>query len=196
MSDRQGNQTGEPEDPGFAPGDYTDGRKLGDWQSRYSEEARSSIRWEAAYLSLLLAAVVTSMFLVWLGYPQRLLGLTDNKAVSFTRHSLAAASGVFGGVIFAMKWLYHSVAKQLWNLDRRLWRYFAPLISGALAFSMILVTESFGVLDPNLASTNARTTALGFLVGLFSDNALAKLAEVAQTLFGPTHKRGERHNNR
>jgi len=192
MSDAHEPTKDEAVEPGFAPEDYTDSRELGDWRSRYDKEALKSIRWEAAYLTIVLAVVVAGMFLSWLGTPQRALGLSEQRSLTFTQHALAALSGVFGGVIFAMKWLYHSVAKQLWNIDRRLWRYFIPVIAGSLAFAMILVTESFGFLDPNLVATNSRTTAFGFLVGLFSDNALAKLAEVAQTLFGPTHKRGEK----
>lgn len=191
MSEPSDRKDHEPIDPGFAPGDYTDGRKPGDWQSKYEDKALTSIRWEATYLSAVFALAVAGIFLVWLGFPQRRLGLTDQRAAIFSRYCLAALSGVFGGVLFAMKWLYHSVAKQIWNLDRRWWRYFTPVISGGLAFAMVLVIGSFGGFDPNLVSTNARTTAVGFLIGLFSDNALAKLAEVAQTLFGPTHRRGE-----
>ncbi len=192
MSESGARKSEDTIDPGFAPGDYTDGRKPGDWRSRYDDEARTCIRWEAAYLTLVFAAVIIGIFLVWWGYPQRRLGLTDQRAIAFTHHCLAALSGVLGGVLFAMKWLYHSVAKQIWNLDRRWWRYFAPVISGGLAFAMILVIESFGGFDPKLVSTNRRTIAVGFLIGLFSDNALAKLAEVAQTIFGPTHRRDER----
>lgn len=192
MSDPHQHRQDGPSEPGFAPEDYTDRRGLGDWRSRYDEEALKSIRWEATYLTLVLVVVVIGMFLAWLGTPQRALGLSEQRTLTFTQHALGALSGVFGGVIFAMKWLYHSVAKQLWNIDRRLWRYFIPVIAGSLAFALILVTESFGVFDPILVATNARTTAFGFLVGLFSDHALAKLAEVAQTLFGPTHKSGEK----
>jgi hypothetical protein len=192
MSEHTGQRSGEPIDPGFAPGDYTDGRKPGDWRSRYEGEALAAIRWEAAYLTIVFVLTIGGMFLVWWGYPQRRLGLTDQRGIIFARHCLAGLSGILGGVLFAMKWLYHSVAKQIWNLDRRWWRYFTPVISGGLAFAMILVIKSFGGFDPNLVSTDGRTTAVGFLIGLFSDNALAKLAEVAQTLFGPTHRRNER----
>jgi hypothetical protein len=181
--------TEDPVDPGFAPEDFTDGRRLGDWRSRYEPQAWRSIRWEAAYLVAVLTVAAIGMFLVWLGYPQRVLRLSDQQSSVFARHALGVLSGILGGVVFGMKWLYHSFAKQLWNIDRRWWRYFTPVISGGLAFAMILVIESFGVFDPTLVSTSGRTTAFGFLVGLFSDNALAKLAEVAQTLFGPAHKK-------
>lgn len=189
MSETQDQEGKASLDPGFAPEDFTDGRKIGEWRSRYEPEAQSSIRWEAAYLAIALALIVTTMFLIWIGVPQTRLGLSDQQSRSFERYAIATLSGVSGGILFAMKWLYHSVAKQIWNLDRRWWRYFAPIISGGLAFATILVVQSFGVFDPSLVSTNSRTAAFGFLVGLFSDNAMAKLAEVAQTLFGPSHRR-------
>ncbi len=191
MNEPQKSNTDAAPEPGFAPEDYTDNRQLGDWRSKYDTEARRHIRWEATYLTALLALVVIAMFLVWLGLPQKRLMLSDHMSLTFSRYAMAGLSGVFGGVLFAMKWLYHSVAKQLWNLDRRLWRYFAPVISGGLAFATISIAQSFAVLDPRMVATSAHTTALGFLVGFFSDNALAKLAEVAQTLFGPTHRKAE-----
>src|SRR5262249_1582983 len=119
MNDSAEHNGDEPVDPGFAPEDYTDGRKLGEWRARDDEEARTSIRWEATYLTLVLALVVAAMLSVWLRYPQRILGLSEQRTLVFTQHALAALSGIFGGVVFAMKWLYHSVAKQLWNIDRR-----------------------------------------------------------------------------
>jgi hypothetical protein len=186
----EGNQgTDLPPDPGFAPEDYSDGRKLGEWRSKYDEQALGCIRWEATYLCGILIVATASMFLIWMGTPQRRLGLSENDNLVFARYGLAGLAGVVGGVLFAMKWLYHSVAKQIWNIDRRWWRYFTPLISGGLAFFTIVIVDSFGFFDPNLVSTRARATGFGFLIGLFSDNAMAKLAEVAQTLFGPTHKK-------
>ncbi len=186
----------EPVDPGFAPEDYTDGRRVGDWHSKYNDEARRCIRAESLYLAGALAIVATLMFLTWLGLPQKWLRLSEQEAAPFSRHTLAATSGILGGIIFAMKWLYHSVAKQLWHQDRRLWRYFTPIISGGVSFAMVLAVESFGVFDPSIVSTGARATAFGFLVGFFSDNALAKLAELAQTLFGPTHKQHDSRTKR
>ncbi len=191
MSEAKDQSNVNATDPGFAPEDFTDGRKLGDWRSQYEPEALRSIRWEAAYLLAMLAIATVMMFLIWLGAPQKRLGLSNESTLVFARYTMAGLAGTLGGILFAMKWLYHSVAKHIWNLDRRWWRYFTPVISGGLAFATILIVESFGVFDPNLVSTRARTSAFGFLVGLFSDNAMAKLAEVAQTLFGPTHRKAE-----
>lgn len=116
MSDSSSQRSGDVPDSGFAPEDYTDGRKLGDWRSRYDQEALGSIRWEAAYLTVILVIAVVMMFMIWLGTPQRLLKLTDENAFVFARYGLAGLAGMLGGILFAMKWLYHSVAKQIWNL--------------------------------------------------------------------------------
>lgn len=173
---------------GFAPKDLTDNRAPGDWRSRYEAAAWRYIWLEAAYLALLLLLVVAAICLVWLNRPQRRLGLSVTAGLTFSRYGLAWLSGTLGGVLFAMKWLYHTVAKQMWNLDRRLWRFLIPHISGGLAFATVAVIQSLGVFDPELVSTAAKTTGLGFLVGFFSDNALAKLADIAENLLGPSRR--------
>lgn len=178
-------------EPGFAPKDLTDGRPPGDWKSKYERDAWKYIWREVFYLSALLFVVGILMLLVWLGYPQWRLHLTGGARESFSRYTLAWLSGMLGGILFAMKWLYHSVAKQRWHLDRQLWRYLTPHISGGLSFATVTIVRSLDVFDPKLASTSARVTALGFLVGFFSDNALAKLSEVAETVFGPTRRFSE-----
>lgn len=109
------------------------------------------------------------------------------------KYSFSWLGGTLGGTLFAIKWLYHSVAKWKWNEDRKLWRYFTPPISGALAFIVVLLISS-GVLkifDQNAMRSPSLSLAIGFMVGYFSDSAIAKLSEVAQTLFG-TLKEGKR----
>ena len=89
-----------------------------------------------------------------------------------------------------MKWLYHSVAKRLWNEDRRLWRLFTPHISGAVSLFTILLIAS-GVLqifNEDFINRLLLVLGVGFVVGYFSDKALAKLAETADTLFGTTKR--------
>lgn len=178
-------------DPGFAPEDLTDGRQPGDWKTRYEAEAWKFIRQEAAYLVCLMILGLVGILLVWLRYPQRLLHLSTRDTNIFSRYAFAGLSGAMGGVLFAMKWLYHTVAKRTWHLDRRIWRYLTPLISGGLGFFTVAIVQSLSAFDPVVVSTNARTTAFGFLIGFFSDNALAKLAEVAETLLGRTRRSSE-----
>jgi hypothetical protein len=43
------------------------------------------------------------------------------------------------------------------------------------------------VFDHRATESHSLVFALAFLVGYFSDNTIAKLAEVAGTLFGPIH---------
>jgi hypothetical protein len=184
-------------DVGFAPRDLTDARALGEWQSRYEGRAWKFIAVEAVYLTVLLAAVVVALINVWLGGPASWWSLSPDQNVTFTRYSYAWLGGTLGGVFFALKWLYHSVAKQLWNLDRCLWRYFTPHISGGLAFAITAIFNSILASDRGSFMSGTKTLAIGFLVGLFSDNALAKLAEVAETLLGPTRRFSspKRHHN-
>lgn len=183
-----GHPGGLGEDAGFAPEDLTDGRRLGEWRSKYEPDAWKSIRLEAVYLVFFELLGLLTMFLVWLRYPQHLLHLSARDTQVFCRYAFGGVSGCLGGALFAMKWLYHTVAKRLWHIDRRLWRFLTPLISGGLAFFSVSIAQSVSGFDSAIVATNARTTAFGFLIGFFSDNALAKLAEVAETLLGRTHR--------
>jgi hypothetical protein len=122
----------------FAPGDLTDGRKPGEWRSRYDNEAWSHIRKEAVYLCCLLVLVVALMLLVWLGFFQHVLHLSSAAGLTLSRYSFAWLGGMLGGVLFAMKWQYHSVAKLMWHLDRSVWRL-TPHISGGLAFASFAI---------------------------------------------------------
>jgi hypothetical protein len=129
--------------PGFGQADPTDDRDFLDWKSKYSDPAaRQGIRFEAIYLASLLALVPVAMVLLWLEYPKRWLRLSDENYKPILHFGMAWLGGVLGGTLFDLKWLYHSVARQLWHLDRRLWRLFTPHISGGLAFAMVVLISS------------------------------------------------------
>ncbi len=175
------------EAPGFAPSDPTDDRDQLDWKSKYTDpDARAAIRLEAWYLGLVLAATPIALLLFWLEVPRAWLGLDEARYATVLKYSEAWLGGTLGGTLYALKWLYHSVARKFWHLDRRLWRIFTPHISGGLAFALTALTSSglVRVLDSTVTNNGAVVVGLAFLVGYFSDTALAKLAEVAQTLFG------------
>lgn len=178
--------------PGFAPSEPDDGRNEGDWQTKYKDpKARNSIRCEAIFLITLFITVVVLLFLTWNGSLLKLLCIADSPASGqISNHIYLALGGLLGGVLFSMKWLYHSVARTIWHEDRRLWRMLTPLISAGLAFSvgMVIKSDLFGFFDPTALDKPSGAFALGFLTGYFSDSALAKMAEVAQSLFGTTEK--------
>jgi hypothetical protein len=185
----------QPKVAAFGQADPTDNRELGDWRSKYNDpEARHGIRVEAIYLGLLLLLMPVAMLVLWLGYPKNWLHLTDDKYAILLRYGLAWLAGVLGGTLYDAKWLYHTVARQLWHLDRRIWRLFTPHISGGLAFVVISLVASglLKIFDSHAVESNAMVVGVGFLVGYFSDSAIAKLAEIAETLFG-TSRSKERH---
>jgi hypothetical protein len=175
-------------DGDFAPADPSDGRQPGDWKSRYADaSARRAILGESCYLGILFVSAPIVALILWLEYPKYWLHLSDAKYRTLFRYAIAWVSGTLGGTLFDIKWLYHSVAKYKWNLDRRLWRVFTPHISGALSCAVVALISSgiLRVFDHQATESPSLVFALAFLVGYFSDNTIAKLAEVAGTLFGP-----------
>ena len=187
--------TEQREEPGFAPYDLSDGRKPGNWKTRYRDpEAKKAIRNEAIYLGFWLIFGSVGLFLVVSEMPQQWLGLSDKALQYFNPYVGGWLAGVLGGTLFSIKWLYHGVAHNYWNRDRRLWRLFTPPISGALASLIILIVASglFGFFDPSVVDSLVFVIALGFLTGYFSDHAAAKLADIATVVFGKTERHGEK----
>lgn len=167
--------------------DLSDGLDVGEWRSRYNDpEPRRRIRVEAIYLAALLILTPAFMLILWLDYPKNWLRLTDERYKPILKYGLAWLSGVLGGTLFDMKWLYRSVARGFWHIDRRLWRLFAPHISGGLAFAVVALIASgmLRVFDRQAPDSLSVVVGVSFMVGYFSDSAVAKLAEIAETLFG------------
>jgi hypothetical protein len=181
----------------FGQADPTDNREPLDWRSKYSDpDAKREIRIEAIYLGCLLVVVPLAMAALWLEYPKNWLHLPDQKYHALLKYGLAWLAGTLAGTLFDLKWLYHTVARQIWHMDRRLWRIFTPHISGGLAFSVVALVASGGVkiFDAKATESHALVVGLSFLVGYFSDNAIAKLLEIAETLFGTTRAK-EKHRD-
>ena len=180
---------------GFGQSDPTDNRERLDWRSRYSDPtARFEIRLEAIYLGTLLIGAPMAMLVLWLRGPQYWFALPDHQYSVVLKFGLAWIAGTLGGVVYDLKWLYHVVARQLWHQDRRLWRIFTPHISGGLAFGVVSLVESdlIRIFDRTIMSRSVAVIGLSFLIGYFSDSAIAKLTEVAETLFGTSRSR-EKH---
>lgn len=172
----------------FAPGEPTDGRAEGDFKSRYGRPEWIQIGIESLYL--LIAFVVSALVLLWAGPSVATPISADILDETEWRHArpftLAFFGGALGGTLFALKWLYHSVAKGIWNHDRILWRLFAPLLSAGAATTFVILSTS-GVLPffgRELAGSPAGATGIGLLVGFFSDRAFSMFENTIQSLFG------------
>lgn len=173
--------------------DLTDGREKGDWATRYNDEiARKAINWEKKYLIILFIAVlICSVFLeVFLKECLCFLNVT-NESTEFKIYCFAFLGGMLGGIVFSMKWLYHSVAKNTWNIDRRLWRLLTPLLSSVVALIIVMLLNSDILKSNNSYVSVYKSFAVGFLAGYFSDSAIGKLTEIAQVLFGSSSAKGK-----
>jgi len=179
------NPDSEITEAAFAPANPTDGRAPGDWESRFPTLARKKIKREAIYLGLILVLI-----------PIVLLTNYSNFFGNYTipptvkKYIYAWMGGTLGGTLFSLKWLYHTVARFVWNADRWLWRFFTPHISGGVSFAFIVLISSglINIFSPDAMNKNTAVLGLSFLIGYFSDSAIAKLNEIANTIFGETRK--------
>lgn len=177
--------------------DKLDHRALGDWASRYGRSAWLQIAVEFGYLAVVLLA--STALLVWIGYEVGPPSPLDARSISLLGIPLeyprdrtfllwlsVGLSGVVGGTCFALKWLYHAVAKAEWNRDRILWRFIVPPLSGTVAVfvSMLAASGAIALVDSRFFSGFYGAIGVGWLIGYFSDNALAALQKLARKWFG------------
>jgi hypothetical protein len=170
-------------------GDPTDDRDRYDWESRYPPQARKQQYLEGSYVFLVLVLALALVFLTWRNMLAGFLGLNEASTQTFNKFSYYAFSGLLGGTLFGIKYLYHVVARGLWNTDRRLWRLLSPWLSLSLAFAIGALIEAgwMSVTGASATATSAaKTVAIGFLLGYFSDSAVAKMRDIAMVIFGPT----------
>jgi len=180
-----------------AQDDKLDHRRLGDWKSRYGGSAWLQIILEFSYLTFALSACTAG--LIWIGYYVAPPAPLDHRVVTLFSISIeypkdrtfllwmsVGFSGMIGGSCFALKWLYHSVAKGLWNRDRVLWRLIVPVLSGSVAVfvSMLVASGILSLIDSKFFSNFYGAAGAGWLVGYFSDNVLASLQKLAHKWFG------------
>ena len=170
-----------------------DGRKPFEWKSKYPAEANKSIRFEAGYLVILLHLTPILLFAFWVLPSVGIGNLSEAQLQTISKYGLTWVGGVLGGTLFSLKWLYHSVARGLWHLGRRCWRLYTPAISGGLAFVIVALISSgiLRIFDGQVLSSGSSVVGLSFLIGYFSDSAIAKLSELADTLFGSRLRKQE-----
>lgn len=167
-----------------------DGRKELDWKSRWPKEAINHICFDAIFVGVILLFTLVMIFLIWRGTAFSILA-GDCQTCSikrFNQFALFYFGGMLGGTMFGIKYLYKVVARGYWNLDRRLWRIFTPFLAGVLALAIGSLIDS-GMLGLSMKSSSSTFYfSLGFISGYFADSALAKMQEVANTVFGTDKK--------
>lgn len=161
-----------------------DGRSTYEWKSRYPKEARRAYYIEGGYVLTMLFVSMISIYFTWRGIIADWLAINDAAEIeTLKKYSLYLAGGAIGGTVFGMKFLYRAVAKGWWNEDRRLWRVLSPWLSVGVAFAVGALIEA-GFLSVKGPSKLSTILGVGFLVGYFTDSALAKMQEIADVLFG------------
>lgn len=184
-------QTSEPpqparsEDPSFAPDEPTDGRSVGEWRSRYSGwKCRTQIGLESFYVFTTICTCLYLMLAVALGWLA--LPMEESDLALVGPFVLAYVGGHFGGSLFTTKWLYHTVARGIWNADRVLWRVFTPFLSGGAALALVLLSAGgvIPLLGEEIRSNSAGCLGVGIVIGYFSDKAFSALGRFAERHFG------------
>ncbi len=163
--------------------DETDGRQKFDYKSGYPIEAKKEIRCEAIFLFLILFLSLIALYFVWTGCISSSLGLLGEQSQIFKKYALFAISGMLGGIIFGMKYFYRVVARGYWHQDRRTWRLMSPFISMVIALITGTLINANMVNGQEVAS-GASVVAIGFLAGYFADEAVGKMYEIANVIFG------------
>lgn len=191
--------TPTPEDQALPTGpkdEYTDGRKLWEWESKFPGKARGEIRIEAIFLvgGLVLCILLAGVFLA-LG--DQVITLTAGPTTSpliFSLHAKVLAlffTGCVGGITFSIKWLVHAAATGKWHQDRRYWRLLIPWLGGVYALAVLALTSGGYVgsqsFDPAKFAT--ASPALAFLIGYFSDGVSGLLSNIANAVFGTLEKK-------
>lgn len=173
--------------------ELTDGRARGDYQSVYSRSAWVQICLELTYLFAIIVLSVIGLICiaitVVLGQDHSLLPEWLGKAPAnkpILVWAAAGLAGACGGAAAALKWLYHTVAKQQWHRDRVIWRAVVPPLSSILSVfaGLMIVSGLIPIFSRTPFDNPATGAAFGFFVGLFSDNLLASLQRLAFRIFG------------
>lgn len=199
-----GNLEGDPVEPDVQSkpitpvktDEYTDGRKLWEWESKFSLKAQQEIKFEARVLigALIVALVITGFFL-GLGNTsiEFVLPIGGAPPTLFVNCKLLSVffTGVVGGITFSIKWLVHTAATGKWHMDRRYWRLLIPWIGGVYALVVLALFDAglFARGNNGGADFASLSPALAFLVGYFSDGVSGLLSNVANAVFGTLEKK-------
>lgn len=162
-----------------------DERKRFFWESRYPSAALKTIRYEAAYVVATFLSSLVAILLTWRGDLFSVFGCVECSPSTLRRYAYFFCSGVMGGSLFGLKYLYKVVARGWWNADRVLWRLFSPWLAGGIAFGVgALASAGLFGFAMNASPSGASFVSLGFIAGYFADSASRKMQDIADTLFG------------
>lgn len=165
----------------------TDDRDPYDWESKYPENARTEMRFEAIYIGATLLLSVLGLFLNWCGCFSRWFCIDASHVTSFEYIGFFFFSGLLGGTVFGVKYFYRVIARGFWSQDRKYWRIFSPWISSCIALIVGCMVLS-GCVNANLTPSTSTDVCIGFIAGYFADDAVSKMSEVAKALFGTSSK--------
>lgn len=164
----------------------TDGKDRYDWESKWSPGAKKGIYRDAILVGIIFLGTLLGIVLTWhgLGFDTIAYGCHACSRATFNKYSYFLLGGMLGGTLFGLKYLYMVVARGYWTEDRWLWRVSTPFLSGglALAFGAMLDSGIFGL--SVAAKSNPSYLSIGFITGYFADSAIAKMQEIADTVFG------------
>lgn len=161
-----------------------DGRNKYEWQTKYFVGEGSSVnpakvmRREAIYLVALMVVAFLGIIANYKGFFVSVLCVDETDIGIITRIVYCLCAGLLGGVTFSIKIFYRAVARGQWNIDRRYWRIFSPLIS----LSVTSVVAAF-MIDDILSSHIYWTYTIGYFAGYFSEHAVGKMYDIAVILF-------------
>lgn len=156
----------------------TDGRKIGEYKTRYTDKiCRRKILRDAIYILILMIIALILILVNFLEIFESLLDLDEEKKILFRNIMYCVSAGLLGGATFGMKYFYRVVAHGLWSEDRVYWRIFSPLIS--IPLSLVMAAIMFN----DVTSSGGLAITIGFFTGYFSDEAVGKMYEIACVLF-------------
>jgi len=156
----------------------TDGRRKGDYKTKYPPEIIKKQWCEAIYIFVLMLFAFVFMLFAFLDIPLKSFNLQPDKYNVAIKTIYCMAGGLLGGATFDMKCLYRAISSRMWNEDRAFWRIFSPFVSISLA---LIICAIFS--DKIISSTGFFAVSLGFFSGYFSDEAVGKMYDVALVIF-------------
>lgn len=181
----------------FVPELPDDERENFEWQSKYKKSENDKknpvceMKKEAIYLGFLLLVAFVAIVANYKGCFIKILHIPEEEAEGIQRIIYCLCAGLLGGVTFSIKIFYRAVARGKWNIDRRYWRIFSPLVS----VSVTSVVAAF-MIDDILDSHIYWTYTIGYFAGYFSEHALGKMYDVAAILFSTPVSKSEETKNK